>query len=208
MTAKTDKGISEAASAKRKRGRPPIMGEEVTAIVDLGAGENVKTHRHKLNVYYQMRALAVLPDDPRFTWLVGRAKAMPGAKDAWKGKIRRQMMNRFPGKEEWIDAKGALKQGILSELGRFGNDEDVKDIALHICELKPKTKNAVAMIRRWQGKGKPGDAWGLSREIVRTVNDYLERHPEMPKSAVETAFMTSIEMDWQRRAGDVPEAHQ
>ena len=123
MTEKTEDRISEAASEKRKRGRPPIMGEDIARHIDLTAGGNVQTHRHKLNIYYQIRALSLLGEDSHFSWLVDLPKAKAGAKNAWK-------------------------PGILSELGRIWDDEGLKIVALRICELKPKTKDAITMIRR------------------------------------------------------------
>ena len=43
-----------------------------------------------------------------------------------------------------------LKQPILSELGRIGQPEVIRHVAEHICEMKPRPDEAVAMIRQWQ----------------------------------------------------------
>ena len=43
-----------------------------------------------------------------------------------------------------------LKQPILSELGRIGQPEAIRHVAQHICDLRPRPDQAVAMIRQWQ----------------------------------------------------------
>jgi hypothetical protein len=67
-------------------------------------------------------------------------------------------------------APNAWRPSILSELGRFRNDETLRSFALALCEMRPrpKTKEAVSMLRRvrlgsqtLQGSSRPaheGDA--------------------------------------------------
>jgi hypothetical protein len=171
MTARTESGLSEAASEKRKRGRPPVMADHDEALVSYCAPD-VRTRRGKLDVFYRQRALGILAirtKDKRFAWVADRAAIEAETKDAWK-------------------------PGILSALGRIPNDEDLKAVALRVCELKPKTKDAIAMIRRWRtGKASAGDAVGLHKEIVRAVNDYLHRHPGTPWLEVEAALLATLD---------------
>jgi hypothetical protein len=46
-------------------------------------------------------------------------------------------------------APNAWRPSILSELGRFRNDETLRSFALALCEMRPrpKTKEAVSMLR-------------------------------------------------------------
>ena len=83
----------------------------------------------------------------------------------------------------WLtDEKDPLKKkSILSELGRIENEEDLKAVALQICELKPKVKEGVAMVRRWRtGKTPKADRRSLRSHILKGVNDYLLTHPDTP----------------------------
>jgi ribosomal protein L31E len=90
------------------------------------------------------------------------------------------------------------KWHILTEIGRVcqsHGDDDAKTIALRICELKPKAKDAVRMIRQWRtGKRAKGKASRLLKEIVQTINDYLQRHPETSLVQVDTALVAALGM--------------
>ncbi len=73
------------------------------------------------------------------------------------------------------------KKGILSELGRIENEEDLKAVALQICELKPNVKEGAAMVRRWRtGKAPKADCRGLRSHMLKSVNAYLYAHPDTP----------------------------
>jgi hypothetical protein len=169
MTEKTERGISEAASEKRKRGRPPIWGKQVERRFE-GLFPDVKTRRGTQNVIYRQIAVDVLTKDPRFAWLCDKEKMMKGDPHAWK-------------------------PSILAELGRISDSEELKAVALRICELKPETvKAAVAMIRRARtGKGWEGDALDLANEIIRLVNNYHQRHPNTSWKDTEAALRTALE---------------
>ena len=157
------KTISETVSEKN-RGRPPVMDKEALEMVAFVAPD-VKTHRGKLNIFYRQRAVFVLVYDPRFSWIVDEKKMLAGT--------------------------GEWKQGILSELGRIENKEDMKLMALEICKLKPKTKAAVAIIRRWRtGKESTGS---IDKTIVRAINSYIERYPETPWTEVEDALLATLD---------------
>ena len=64
-----------------------------------------------------------------------------------KGRTATQNHEAF----SWLfSGERKLKQPILSELGRIGQPEAIRQIAQHICEMKPRPDEAVAMIRQWQ----------------------------------------------------------
>jgi len=78
------------------------------------------------------------------------------------------------------------KPTLLTELGRCIFDETIKIVALRICELKPKTKDAVAMIRSWRtGKSPKWNVFDLGNHIINAINEYKRHHPGMPWSEVE-----------------------
>jgi len=87
-----------------------------------------------------------------------------------------------------------MKSTILTELGRIYVPEVIKIAALKICELKPRTKEAIALIRSWRtGKKSAGNMYGLNAAIVRAINDYLEMHPGTRQADVEAALLATLE---------------
>jgi len=156
MTAKTPDGIPEAASQKRKRGRPPVFDPGYRAAMKT-IFPDIKTHRGMTDSLYRGRAINLLTKDGRFAWVADGARMKAGAPGAWK-------------------------PSILVELGRIPNDEDLKAVALRICELKPKTKEAVAMIRRFRlGREAEGGYLKLFQHLAAAVDAYREGHPSTPK---------------------------
>ncbi|MDP7645469.1 MAG: hypothetical protein QGG60_12345, partial [Anaerolineales bacterium] len=126
------------------------------------------TRRGMTNVLYQQQALGLLRDDARFKWLVDKDKMIAGEPNAWK-------------------------PSILTELGRIWDDDDLKAVALYICEVKPKTKDATAEIRRIRtGNSAPGNALDLNIALATRLNDYIEQHPGMPLSVVEDAVLALL----------------
>ncbi len=84
------------------------------------------------------------------------------------------------------ERRGA-RWAILAELGRI-RDPGAFDTALKwILEYRPRTKEAVAEIRRFRtGKSNPPDTRELADEVVRPVDDYATRHPGItPGQALE-----------------------
>jgi hypothetical protein len=120
----------EAASeilTKRKRGRPSSFSEMEIVLAD-GIAPEVGP-RQRANVIYRQRALRILVNDPGFSWLADGPALRAGKRNAWK-------------------------PGILSELGRIGDEEAIRIIARELCEKKPLTKAAERAIREWRlGKG-------------------------------------------------------
>ena len=122
-------GNSEAASEKpRRRGRAPRFSPGIMDTARWVAGDS-KTGRHLVNVAYMQRALALLEGTPDLQWLFDPAAMMA---------------------DKHEPCKPAFRPGILAELGRIDDPEDMRALALQLCELKPKTHDAVAMLRQWR----------------------------------------------------------
>ncbi len=163
----SDDGISEAVSEKRKRGRPPTFSPELRARIAHWYSD-IKSHRGITDAMYRLRALGLLTDDARFKWLVDKDKMIAGEPNAWK-------------------------PSILAELGRISDEETLKVVALRVCEVKPKTKDAIAEIRRFRtGKTAAGNASDLYSALATRMNDYIQQHPGMPLSEVDDAVLALL----------------
>ncbi len=160
--------MTEAAS-KKKRGRPPAFAYETLGLLR-SHYPDIKTKRGLQNKAYEMRALSVLKDDPqRYGWLCD-IEAM-----------RRGDANSY-------------KPTILTELGRIVDEEKLKTAASEICRIKPKTKDAVTMTRRYRtGKAASGSAVDLRNRITHTINDYLATHPDTSLQQVRAALADAYE---------------
>lgn len=158
MDAKTE------AASKKKRGRPPVMSAIDKVVVE-AMGGGCYTHRHRLNMKYLKRALLLLFEDIRFSWIVTKDTMMD------------------------IDCK--WKPGILSELGRIQDNNELIAMALEICDLKPKTKTAIAMIRsaRLGKEGKPDITGAISAFLKR----YIDEHPTVTVDEVKESIMSAAE---------------
>ncbi len=159
--------ISEAASenGKRQRGRPKLIGSaSLRKMIDFCAGD-VKTERGRQDVFYRNIALGHLVDDPRFIWLCDKERMTAGAPNSWK-------------------------PGILAELGRFDfAGGDILEAASEICRLKPKTKDAIAMIRGWRLGERECTPGALYDTLLKAFNDYVGQHPGITKQSVRTAVI-------------------
>lgn len=161
MAGENKYGISETVSENtEKRGRGrPPIMDKATEAQVERFFPQIRTRRGKQNIDYQMYASSVLKNDSRFFWIVGNNKEM-----------------------HW-------KPIILTELGRCLSAEVIKNFALKICELKPKSKDAVALIRSWRtGKKPEWNPFDLGNYIINTINEYKYRHSEMPWSDVENVL--------------------
>lgn len=172
MASEPGKAIPEAVSEKRKRGRPRVIGPEAEPVVDLVAPD-VTTERGRQDAYYRQIALGVLMSDRRFTWLADEAAMKAGAPKAWK-------------------------PTILAELGRIPDDEAMKAVAAQVCELRPKAKAAVAMIRRYRlGREPEGTPAGLDHHLVEAVNQYWGGHTSLtPAVIVEVLRALADRIEW------------
>jgi hypothetical protein len=105
--------------------------------------------RRPRDVAAQRRALAVLRDDPE-------------------------------GRYSWLcdPVTQIIRVGILAELGHIEDDAALRALAARICGLKPRTREAVAMIRHWRRNATaPAGETALTREILAAIDAYLARHP-------------------------------
>lgn len=161
-------GVSENFS-ESKTGRPTVISDtEAATYRALGLLDGTHSRRSLLNVHYRQRALSLLVDFDSFQWLIDGDKMRRGEANAWR-------------------------QTILTELGRIADEETMRAVALQLCALKPKTKDAVLMVRSFRKGGKPkADALQLANEIIGKVNDYLQRHSDASEELILDAFNTAI----------------
>lgn len=140
-------------SDAKKRGRPPKIDAMSKGIIRAWFPD-LKSSRARNDAYYFLRAFkTLLPDTPRdgIEWFGNR-------KDIEAGKV---------------DARVA----IMTELGRIADDEEMYEVALEICRLKPKSKDAVVMIRAWRLGGKAkGNSDALANRIKQAIDDYTLSH--------------------------------
>jgi hypothetical protein len=157
--------VADTTTAK-KRGRPKVFSDDYMRLNEAaGLFLDVKSTRGRQDIAYRLCAVHVLGDDPeRFGWLCDLEGMERGEKKAWK-------------------------PTILSELGRIPNDEELKEVASEICRIKPKTKDAVTMIRRYRtGKTAPTNVLDLTLKITRTIDEYSASHPDTKWQDVYTAL--------------------
>lgn len=148
-----DELLKTSQETKSKRGRPSSIHPYYEEYIQETNLRN-KSRRTQLNGYYQQEAARVLDmgKDVRFKWLMDREKDKAGKTRAVRGTI-------------------------LAELGKIGDAETIRGVALQLCKIQPTTKDALVMIRRWRGtlKGKPS-VKQLSNVISGTVIDYADSH--------------------------------
>jgi hypothetical protein len=179
MTARICGGtIPEAAS--KKRGRPRVIHEWFESYCR-DHFPHVVTARGRQNLKYMYLAIDVLDLDPdggagleKFGWLLD-----------WKSADRHR--------------KGAIKSGILAELGRIAaiyGVEFAAEAAAAMCEVKPSVKEGIAKLRRMRLKHRSGredfDAWRDSKRddqilltrLARVIDQYRAEHPEMSLESI------------------------
>jgi hypothetical protein len=160
-----------------KRGRPRVMSDLFDGFVKEHYG-HVKTDRGRQNIQAAYHAIDVLdmhPDHnhPELGWLVDWDAA-----------------NKY--------RKGAIKWGILTEIGRIANllgDDAAHEAARYVCKEKPSVKQAIATLRNWRMKSISNrddyDEWLASRSkdkcagltlykrLAMVLSQYCAEHPEM-----------------------------
>jgi hypothetical protein len=111
--------------------------------------------------------------------------------------------------------KGAIKWGILTELGRLAEvavPEAVRQYAGIICEWKPDTKRGIAFLRRqrleaiskrddfkvWQASKRDDDL--LFNRLAGVMNQYRAEHPEITLAEL-FAVVDRLHADLAMRAG-------
>ena len=154
MTDKKADGISETVSEKKKRGRPKIVPEwEIKLWEKMSAFDTARSYQNK---HYLLEAMNALEYDPEFAWLL-------------------------PAEAEIKAGRAKIRNAIMYELGRLQDRDVIRAVASRVCELKQKSKDAVAMIRRFRlGRGAKPDFIDLYMHIANALDDYLIGHPSTP----------------------------
>jgi hypothetical protein len=159
----------ENGEAKRKRGRPKAFDAVLEATAQNLALLQGGTRRGNLNTMWRLQAMGCLWDnyEPAFRWLLDDMESC----GAGTGRSRRHT--------------------ILSELGRFGDDEEaILDFARLVCERKLPTKYAVAMIRAHRiGRPAQPSVSILADTILTTVCNYKDTHPDTTPDQIVAALL-------------------
>jgi hypothetical protein len=96
------------------------------------------------------------------------------------GELQQALADR-PALKWLVDVDGA-RWGILAELGRIRDHEKFDAAVAWVLEHQPKTKEAVSRIRLFRmGRSGSPNARELAEEIVRTVNGYGSKYPELAR---------------------------
>jgi hypothetical protein len=153
-----------------KGGRPRRISEadlEIGRRVwrQTGGGEPTRHDLEQLHYYSRAQALLGNGKDERFRWL--------------------------------IDTRGrrveTFKTGILAELGRLDDDEQLIGAALAVCELRPTTRRAIEILRRYRtGKRAeplpPAEAGELGDKLVGLINAYESGHSDCTPALIREAL--------------------
>jgi hypothetical protein len=191
----------------RKRGRPRRFDNAPGFFTQTSAKQfpHVQSARGHVNMHYLSLALTVLtetdhPDRRRYDWLC------PDGALLWLHPMGASLPHLRP----------RIKTTILTELGRVGmelGEEHMRNAALHLCETKPKTQDAVRSLRAWRldQEGKMGTAAALEVVIARAVDDYLTRYPATPPGVVSDTLRGYADLvDWieeERRTAEEESVH-
>ncbi len=154
----------EADSKNELRGRPKLFSDRLLSQIGQGRAQS---RRQQQNRVYAELAHYILNE------------AYESGETQW----------------EWLLAE-PRKVGILSELGRIRRqrgEEGFWQIANWVADEKPKTKEAVLMLRHLRtGKRTPGSARELHHDILETIRNYRLRHPGTTQNQIETALKTAL----------------
>jgi len=72
---------------------------------------------------------------------------------------------------------GTCRTTILTELGKIDSDELLLEMAREICRRRPKSREAVAAIRRFRGVRDEPSSHKLTIKLIKTIDAYLKRYP-------------------------------
>jgi hypothetical protein len=150
----------------KSKGRPKIFDDgELTsaaeAMADGVLASGPKSRRQRQNRLYALRAMERLG-------LLGDSELEQALTD--KSALK------------WLVDEEGARWGILAELGRIKDLEKFDAAVTWVLEHRPKTNEAVALLRRFRtGKSRPPHTGELAEEIVRVVNGYGLRHPEITR---------------------------
>jgi hypothetical protein len=106
-----------------------------------------------------------------------------------------------------------IRQTILAELGRIDQDEDLLTMARKVCELRPKARDAILIIRTWRkskravtqpaGEEYCKERWGFSRprayQLIEAakINQNLSTLVDKPTSERQTLPLAHLEPEQQ-----------
>jgi hypothetical protein len=156
----SEDGISEnSAENQPERGRPrqfSLLWEQFHAANDHRLREG--THRTGVSKMWAFEALRCIVDNPQpsLEWLVEESRSPRG----WR-------------------------KTLLSELGRIEDAETILAVAREICDLNPKTRDAIAMI--WSsrlGRFPEASPRGLESAIAAAVESYVMAHSEISMNQI------------------------
>ena len=88
----------------------------------------------------------------------------------------------------WNAKEQKYRKTILAELGRLDDRESIRAVARHLCEVKPSTAKAVALIRRARGVSQSAGVESLVNRIVATITGFLELYPATQTVDVKAAL--------------------
>jgi hypothetical protein len=145
----------------------------LVSIINFAVGNPSASERTRHNKFYQMRAMHVLgvtleDDTPEaYLWIWG------------KPNVPRSGDHR-------------VKWTVLAELGRFEDEELMREVAVRICELKLTTRDALRRLRQFRtGRIKSGDALELANAVIATINDYMNTHAGLSADDILDALNTA-----------------
>lgn len=165
--------ISESDSEKPKRGRPRITSAMDDAFFrHFFPGCGRRTATNHCHMH---RAMRLLGRNSEATWLYDAERTVAG-----------EVKLRFT---------------ILAELGRIDDDDLLLEVAAELCRLKPKARDAIAMIRRLRGaqcEPKYSHTVALTYALLTTIEEYITRH-EATWDEVESAIVDVSQMTHESR---------
>jgi len=97
---------------------------------------------------------------------------------------------RFLPEFAWLWRHGDLRLEILAELGQLEDREAIRAVAARICGLRPRTKDALRMLRqhRLRIEPEPVDTSVLVDALVRCVDELMRRYPATTKAQLVEAL--------------------
>jgi len=154
--------------SEKKRGRPPIIDKDLDKLLPV-LFPDINNRRTYLNHYYMIKAIAILQRNnlemTECEYLFGDPKGNP---DNMK-----------------------FKKTILTELGRFGDPDIIRECALHICRERMNTKTAVQRLRNVRAgkKNHSANSKLLASRLIKTINDFMEQYPDTPDIEIDRALL-------------------
>lgn len=109
----------------------------------------------------------------------------------------------------WLREEG--RGTIMNELGRIAYAPDIVAMALYLCEHRPSTRQAVAMIREFRlATRPPGTSADLQAVLWQALETYLATHAAMSSAQVQQA-LEAVAQHWavrdRPRTAPLPQAH-